>query len=366
MKIPLCKTSVDLNEGLAVIKTLKSGWLTEGPKNQELEKQFAEYIGVKHAITVNSCASALFIAIKSLNITKEVIVPSFTFSATANAIVTAGAKPIFVDINSDTLNIDVNSIAKNINKNTQAIMIVHTAGQTCEMDKIVALAKKYNLYLIEDSAQTIGGTFKNQKAGSFGNLGCFSFFPTKNMTTGEGGMITTNDSGLDQKIRTLIAHGIVRKKDAQGNLTRAVEVPGYNFRMSNLLAAIGVEQLKKLDKMNKKRIQLSGYLNKTINNPLIIKPIINEHVKSVYQMYIIKVRADRDKILQKIKDAEIEATIYCNPPVHLQPYYNKNLFIANELLPNTINVAQQNIILPMYPDMEKTEADYIINVLNNL
>ncbi len=365
-KIPLCKPSITNAEISAAIKVLKSGWLTEGPKNKEFEEKFAKYIGTKYAISLNSCASALLIAVKSLEITGEVIIPSFTFPATANAVITAGAKPVFADINLETFNLDPQSIEDKITKKTKAIMIVHTAGQSCEMDKIVKIAKKYKLFLIEDSAQTIGGTFKDKKVGSFGDLGCFSFFPTKNMTTGEGGMITTNNSKLARKIRTLIAHGVVRKKDNKGIVKRLSVMPGYNFRMSNILAAVGIEQLKRLDKMNQKRISLARYLNKKITNPKIEKPFISNRVKSVYQMYIIKIKKERDKVMKKLKKAGIIATIYSDPPIHLHPYYKNYLRNKKQNLPNTIEAAKKNIVLPMFSDLKKEQINYIVKILNKI
>jgi len=365
MEIKLCQPSITQAETDAAVAALNSGWLTEGPKNEEFQKNFADYLGIKHAITVNSCASALFVAVKALNITGEVIVPSFTFPATANAVVTAGATPIFADINLETLNLDATAIENKITTKTQAVIIVHTAGQACEMDKIMALVKKHNLFLIEDSAKTIGGTFNGQKTGSFGDIGCFSFFPTKNMTTGEGGMLTTNSDELAKKMKILIAHGVERSTDANGNLVRAVVEPGYNFRMSNVLAAVGVEQLKRLDEMNARRIAWANYFNEKITNPQIIKPVAAAGASHVFQMYIIRMENGRDEMMKKLKAAGVGATIYCNPPVHQQPYYQKKYFTADDQLPNTIKAAKENIILPMYPAMTSIEIDYIINIINS-
>ncbi|MBU4360269.1 DegT/DnrJ/EryC1/StrS family aminotransferase, partial [Patescibacteria group bacterium] len=248
----------------------------------------------------------------------------------------------------------------------KAIIVVHTAGQVCEMDKIVALAKKHNLYLIEDSAQTIGGTWQGKEAGAFGEIGCFSFFPTKNMTTGEGGMLTTKSDKLAQKIRTLIAHGVVRRPDAQGNLTRYVEMPGYNFRMSNILAALGLEQLKRLDAMNARRWRRAEYLNRNIINPKVIKPVILDEAQAVYQMYIVRIKNNRDEVAKKLKEAGIANTVYCNPPVHLHPYYKEHYPTKNNLLPCTMKACAENLILPMYPEMTKEQTDYIIKIINNL
>lgn len=365
MKIPLSKVYFDNKEPSVLKEVLNSGWLTHGPKNKEFEEMFAQYIGVKHAITVNSCASALFIAVKALEITGEVILPSFTFAASANAIVTAGAKPIFAEIDYQTGNIDPEDIKRKITKRTQAIMPVHFAGQSCQMDKIMEIAKKYKLYVIEDSAEAIGAEFKGKKTGSFA-IGCFSFFPTKNMTTGEGGMITTNNQKLDKKIRTLIGHGISKSTSQRIKTNkpwfRAATLAGYNFRMSNLLAGLGVEQLKKLDKMNQMRRKNATYLNQKLKD-IVEVPFEMKNAKHVYQMYTIKVNKDRDKLVRKLKEKNIEASVHFDPPVHLHPYYKKNY--PSGKMPVTEKLSKTIITLPMYPLMARKDLDYIVSVLKN-
>jgi len=364
MKIPLSKPYLNKKELKAVEQVLNSGWLTHGPKNQEFEEKFAEYIGTKYAVSLNSCASALFAVIKALEITEEIILPSFTFVASANAIVTAGAKPVFADIDYQTNNIDPQDIERKITKKTQAIMPVHFAGQSCQMDKIIALAKKYKLWVIEDSAEAIGAEFKNKKTGSFG-IGCFSFFPTKNMTTGEGGMVTTNDKKLVQKIKTLAGHGISKPTNQRIKTKkpwyRVATLAGYNFRMSNILAAIGVEQLKKIEKMNSLRRKHAAYLNKKLQHlKQIDVPIEMPNARHVYQMYTIKLKeGNRDILVKKLKEKGIEASVHFDPPVHLQPYYKKYGYQKNDL-PVTEKVAQSIITLPLYPQMTKKDLDYII------
>src|SRR3989344_1758997 len=220
--------------------------------------------------------------------------------ASAHAIMKAGCKPIFVDINKNTFNIDSEKIREKINKNTVAIMPVHFAGQSCEMDEIMKIAEEHNLKVIEDSAECIGGTFDNKKTGSFG-IGCFSFFPTKNLTTGEGGMITSNDDEFIERVKLLIAHGAV--KDKERNWYRDSVIPAYNFRMSNLNAAIGVEQLKKLDLMNEKRREHADYYNKNIKIEEIDLPVEASRCRHVYQMYVIKVDEKiRDKLVNYLRE----------------------------------------------------------------
>ena len=366
MKIPLSKTYLDKKELSAVKKVLDSGWLTHGPKNQEFEELFAKYIGTKYAISLNSCASALFAVIKVLNITGEIILPSFTFVASANAIVTAGAKPVFADIDYQTGNINPKDIEKRITKKTQAIMPVHFAGQSCKMDEIMKIAKKHKLFVIEDSAEAIGAEYNKKRAGSF-EIGCFSFFPTKNITTGEGGMVTTNDKGLIQKIKTLIGHGIPKMTNQrlkeEKPWHRSATMPGYNFRMSNILATIGVEQMKKIDKMNSLRRRNANYLNQRLKNiEQIDLPIELPKAKHVYQMYTIKLKkGNRDAFVKKLKQKNIEASVHFDPPVHLQScYYQK------EKLPITEKISRSIVTLPMYPQMTKKELDYMVSVIKKL
>ncbi len=360
--IPLCKALVGTEELNAVKEVMLSGWLTHGPKNKEFENNFAQYLGVKNAITLNSCASALFLVLKALGIKGEVIIPSFTFSATANAVVTAGAKPVFADVIWETGNIDPEDVENRITNSTEAVMPVHFAGQSCQIEQIKALADKYNLALIEDSAEAIGAGFKGQYTGSFG-IGCFSFFPTKNVTTGEGGMVTTNDNSLAEKIRILCAHGIPKHKKKEDKFwCRSAITAGYNMRMSNILAAIGVEQLKKLDYCNNLRIQHTQYLNNNLKGVVEI-PIEDKNCKHVYQMYTIRIENNRDEIVYKLKDAGIEASVHFDPPVHLQDYYRERYSAE---LPVTEKLSQSIITLPMYPTLKTEDLDYIIKNLKKI
>lgn len=362
MKIPLSKIYIDNNEINAVEQVLKSGWLTHGPKNEEFEKMFVDYIGVKQAITMNSCTSALQLAINAQGITGEIIVPSFTFVASVNAIITAGARPVFTDIEYDTCNIDALKIEKSISNNTQAIMVVHYGGQSCDMDPILDIARKHKLIVIEDSAETIGGEYKGKKTGSFATA-CFSFFPTKNITTGEGGMLTTNDDILAEKVRALKGHGILTTASL-----RSADYAGYNFRMSNILAAIGVEQLKRIEELNARRREHAAYLTEKLSKiPEIQTPVERKFNKHVYQMYTIKVgeEINRDEVVKGLRKAGIGASVHFDPPVHLQPFYKKAGHTGKEL-PVTEKVAKTIITLPMYPQLKIKELDYIINQVQKI
>jgi perosamine synthetase len=364
--IKLCIPDIQEAEIMAAVDAIKSGWLAHGPYNKKLETSFREYVGVKHAITCNSCTSALFLVLKSLNVTGEVIVPSFSFVATANAVVTAGATPRFVDIEYGSCNIDPENIKAAISNKTEAIMPVHYGGLCCRMDAIMEIANEYGLYVIEDSAETIGGTFKGRQAGAFG-VGCFSFFPTKNMTTGEGGMITTNDDKLANMARSLIGHGIdsttYEREKTEMPWFRSAILPGYNFRLSNVLAALGVEQMKKLDRMNNARREHARYLIDGLKDePDIDLPYETEESVHTYQMFTIKINedVDRNRFVKKLNDNGIGASVHFYPAIHEQGYYKDHPEWFADDLKVTEDVARRIVTLPLYPALNRSELDQII------
>lgn len=360
-KVPLCRADIGEEELSAVRDVLTSGWLTHGSKNKEFEEAFASYVGVKYAVSLNSCTAALFLALKAHNITGEVILPSFTFSASANAIVTAGAVPVFADIDEETYMLDPKSVEALITRKTEAIMVVHFGGQAGPIKELKELALKHKLLLLEDSAEAIGAEYEGGKTGSF-SIGCFSFFPTKNMTTGEGGMLTTNNKEIAEKVALLSAHGIPKLVNPSHIGYRSAIIPGYNFRLSNILAALGVVQLKKLDAMNeKRRIAAAKYNNLLSTVSGIVTPIEKPDRKHVYQMYTVRVAKEkRNKFVQKLKDAGIEASVHFSPPVHLQDYYKKNYPAS---LPVTEKIAEEIVTLPMYSDIKEEDIAYVCDVI---
>ena len=365
-KIPLCRPSITDNEIKSVVEALKSGWLTHGPKNSELEEQFQAYLGVKHAITMNSCTSALHLAVEGLGIKGEVIVPSFTFVASVNAILLAGAQPVLVDIEEGTRNISPEQIERAITDETEAIMVVHYAGLPAAMPQIIEIAQKYNLRIIEDSAECLGGSYNGNQVGSY-DIGCFSFFPTKNITTGEGGMFTTNDDDLAGRIRALCAHGIdsttfKREKEARPWIRIASRF-GYNFRMSNLLAAIGVEQMNKLETFNDCRRKLAEQYIRQLQHILSIQfQQVPEGYVHSWQMFTIVVpETIRDGLLHYLRNHGVEASVHFDPPIHEQSVY-RNLK-QGETLEITRKVAKSLITLPLFPDMKSVEVDMICELI---
>jgi perosamine synthetase len=365
MKIPLCKASLGDEEKKIINEVIDSRVYVGGEKTKKFEEEFAEYIGAKYAMSFNSCTSALHSIILALEIKGKIAVPSFTFVASANSIRTAGCEPVFVDISSETFNMDPNSLERALEKypDIKAVMVVHYAGQSCDMDRLQEIADKNNLIIIEDSAETCGGEYNGRKTGSF-SFGCFSFFPTKNMTTGEGGMVTFNESELLEKLKALRGHGITGKKE--NSWERSAILPGYNFRMGEINAAMGLAQLKKLEEMNDKRIKIAEKYNpflKQFSEITIPKKL--EGVKHVYQMYVIKLKdsIDRDNFVMKLREKGIEASVHFDPPVHLQDAYLNSEKVE---LSNTENVYKRVVTLPIYPDMTNEEIDYVCKSIKKI
>jgi perosamine synthetase len=367
--VPLARPSIGPTEIEAITEVLRSGWLAHGEYNHKFEEAFARLIGVPYAITMNSCASALEAALKIAGIQREVVIPSFTMVATANAVVNVGATPVFCDVDEATRNMTATLIEACITPRTEAVIVVHYGGQPCQMDDIVRLCERYHLLLIEDSAETLGATWQNKQAGSFG-IGCFSFFPTKNITTGEGGMLTCHDAEFAYRVRALISHGIANttlaREKAQKPWLRAAEMAGHNYRMPNPLAALGYYQLQRLHELNTKRVNLAERYNQLLASlsPIIRTPSVAEGGTHVYQMYTVQVNPDlRDRVLYYLRDHGVGASVHFDPPVHLQPYYRERGGQPG-MLPVTERLASELITLPIYPGMTEDEQDWVVHCLS--
>jgi perosamine synthetase len=357
--ISMAKVQIDEESTKAILDVIKSGQIAQGPKVEQFEKAFADYIGTKFAVAVNSGTAALHVALIAAGIGKddEVITTSFSFIATANCCLFTGAKPVFADIDEKTFNIDPKEIEKKITPRTRAVIIVDLYGQPCDMDEIMAICKKHNLVLIEDDCQAHGAEYDKRKAGSFG-IGCFSFYPTKNMTTGEGGMITTNDEEIARKAKLVRQHGQSQRY--------VHDILGYNFRMTDIAAALGICQLEKLDRANVSRINNALYLTeKIINVKGLIPPSIGANRNHVFHQYTVKVtpeyKCSREEFQKILLDKGVSTIIYYPTPIHQQPVY-KNLGYK-DVLPVTEAVARQVISLPVHPGLTDTDLKTIVEAI---
>ena len=353
--IPIAQPLIGEEEKTAVINVLKSGMLASGPRTEEFEKKFAEYVGTKYAIATTSGTTALHLGLLALGITHgdEVILPAFSFIATANAPLFCDAIPVFCDVDPKTFNIDAEQIKKLITKKTKAIMPVHLYGQAADMDPIEEIAEKYGLYVIGDACQAHGATYNGKQAGSFGDLECFSFYPTKNMTTGEGGMITTNNEEFAEVALSLRNHG--REKTKWGYEHGRL---GYNYRLTDIGAAIGLEQLKKLPKNIELRKKNAHYFNTHLSNGEI--PYVIPAAQHAYHQYTIKSR-NRDNLTQNLKKNEIGFGIYYPQPLHTYKHLKK---YAHKELKTSELLANQVISLPVHPALESEDLQRIVSVVN--
>jgi len=348
--VSIAKPLIGAEEKKAVNAVLAGGMLAQGAQVAEFEKRFAKYIGTKHAIATSNGTTALMMALNSLNIKREVLVPSFTFIASVTSILYAGAKPVFVDIDPDTYCMDPKDAKKKITKKTSAIMPVHLYGQPCEMDDIMDLATRNDIYVIEDACQSHGAQYNKKKTGSFGDAGCFSFYPTKNMTTGEGGMVTTDNDMLASRIKAYRDHG-QEQRYWHTSL-------GYNFRMTNINAAIGIEQLKKLNKFNSTRIKNAKYYNKNIEN-VEMTPFEAPNVKHVYHQYTLWVD-ERDQFLQHLSARGIGYGVYYPVGAHEQPVVK-----SKAKLKWTKEACDHVVSIPIHAGLTKKDLERVVAAVNS-
>jgi perosamine synthetase len=363
--IPLCRPAVGQAEMAAVARVLASGWLVHGPEVTAFEREFAAFIGVRHAVTVNAGASALQLALQAAGAAGEVIVPSFTFAASANAILAARCVPVLVDVEEATGSLDPALVEACVTPRTVAIMPVHFAGQCCRMDEIAAVARRHGLLVVEDSAEAVGATCHGRMAGSFG-VGCFSFFATKNMTTGEGGMVTTDDDGIAARVRALRGHGIAKDGAARERWPeawqRVAALPGYNFRMTDFQAALGRVQLARLEAMNAARQAHAAALGRGLRLDGIALPEERPGYRHVYQMYTVRLdpdRYDRGRFIHALRAAGVEASVHFDPPLHRQPCYAERGRTPLPL-PVSERLAATIATLPMFPDLTQDEIGAIV------
>jgi len=354
--IPISKPYIGDEEKQAVMDVLSSGMIVQGPRTAQFEEKFSKISNTKYAIATSSGTSALHIALLAHGIKPgdEVITSPFTFFATISSILYVGATPIFVDIEEDTFNIDPDKIEEAITPKTKAILPVHLYGYPCNMGRIMEIAKKHGLVIIEDAAQAVSATYQGVSVGSFGT-GCFSLYATKNIMSGEGGMITTNDENIANRCKMIRNHGMQRRYYH--------EMLGYNLRMTDLHAAIGLVQIDRLSGFNQKRKENAAYYQANINS--VFTPSVKDGYSHVWHQYTIRVQGDRDGAIKKLTEAGVGTGIfYPIPAYRQQPVLD--LGYGNVNLPITEKIVKEVISIPVHPQLSQADLEKVVEEVNKL
>lgn len=368
--LPYGLHSLDDRDIAEVSKVLKSDWITTGPKIDEFEDKFCRYINCKYGVAVNSGTSALDIAVASLDLPKgsEVITTPFTFVATSNAIIYNGLKPVFADIRKDTYNIDPSEIEKKITGKTKAVIYVDYAGQPCDIDEIKEIVEEHALHLIEDAAHACGAEYRGKKVGTFADLTEFSFHPVKHITTGEGGIVTTNNKILYEKLKMLRNHGIDKSAASRfgPNAGWAYDMKflGRNYRMTDFQAALGISQLKKLDYFIERRREIAGIYTKAFKDiPEITVPYVKPDVRHAWHIYTILLdkKINRDRFFNLMRTKNIGVNVHYIPVYRFSYYQNLNFKLGD--FPVTEEIFSGIITLPLFPKMRGDDIEYVINTV---
>ena len=384
--LPFALPSIGEEEIAEVVDSLKSGWVTTGPKTKRFEEQFKEYVGSKHAVAVNSCTAGLHIALTALGISAgdEAIVPTLTFCSTANVVVHLGARPVLVDVGDD-FNVTPQAIESAITPRTKAIIPVHYGGQPCDLAPIYELAARHHIPIIEDAAHAVGSTYHDLRLGSdalqppttrsLPHVTVFSFYATKNMTTGEGGMITTADDKLAEQMRLLSLHGMSRdawkRYTSAGSWYYEVVAPGYKDNMTDIQASLGIHQLRKLDSFIETRQRYARLYDAAFANlPEIETPLTHPDRNHIYHIYGIRLRLerlriDRSQFIEELKARNIGSSVHFIP-VHLHPYYRETFGYEKGDLPNSEYLYQRILSLPLFPKMTETDVQDVIHAVKTI
>jgi len=372
--IPYGKQQIDDEDIYAVIEALRSDWLTTGPRIDAFEQVVAEYVNSDYAVAVSSGTAALHATMHALGIAPgdEVIVPAITFVATANAVVYQGGTPIFVDVCPDTLLIDVDKIEDKITPNTKAIIAVDYAGQPCDYDSLRSLAERYDIHLVSDACHALGAEYKGEKIGSIADLTVFSFHPVKHITTGEGGMVTTNNEKYYQIMRAFRNHGITsdhQERAKKGTWHYEMSSLGYNYRISDIQCALGISQLKKLDRWIDKRRELAQIYNNAFELSEVIETLsVKSNLKHVYHLYVVKLdykklNINRNKMFNALKEKGIGVNVHYSP-VYLHPFYIEKFKTFKGICPVAEEVFEKILSLPLFPGISTGDLEYVITSLS--
>ncbi len=372
--LPFHRPSVGAAEIEAVSEVLRSGWLTTGPRVKQFEEQFAEYVGARHAIALNSGTAALHLSLAAIGLSEgdEVIVPSNTFTASAEVVTYFGARPVLVDVDRETLNLDVAAMEAAITAATRAVIAVHFGGQPCEMDALLPVARSHGLAVIEDAAHALPSAYRGRTIGTIGDFTAFSFYATKTLTTAEGGMITTNDDQHVERIRRLSLHGISEGGWERGDAGRSwfyeVMEPGFKYNMPDIAAAIGIEQLRQSDEFRERRRQIAAaYTRAFASTEAIGPPAVRDDVKHSWHLYVIlldldRLAIDRDQFVSELRQRNIGTSVHFIP-LHLHPHYQHAYGYAKGDFPAAEWVYDRSISLPIFPSMTDDDVRDVTDAL---
>jgi len=375
--IPFHKPAIGEEEIRSVVETLRSGWLTTGPKVKTFEAEFAKYTGSAHAVAVNSATAALHLALEAVGIKSgdEVIVPTMTFTATAEVVLYLGARPVLVDCRTDDLNIDVDRIEAAISNNTKAIIPVHIAGRPCAMDQILSIAQRHGLRVIEDAAHALPASHLGRKVGAIGDITCFSFYATKTITTGEGGMATTDNPEWSERMRMMSLHGISHdawdRYTEQGSWYYEVVRPGFKYNMTDIAAALGIEQLKRCDDFYQARLRIAQRYDEAFADlPEIESPAGSSGMQHAWHLYIIQLNLDRINIdrrdfIKALNSRRIGTSVHFIP-LHLHPFYKQTYGYRASDFPQASTAFERIGSLPIYPIMTEQDVSYVIGAVRDL
>jgi len=383
--LPFSLPLIGEEEIAEVVDSLRSGWITTGPKVKKFEEEFAQYIGCRHAIAVNSCTAALHIALTALDIGSddEVIVPTLTFCSSANVVVHAGARPVLVDVGED-FNVQAETIERAITPRTKAIIVVHYSGQACDLAAVYDIARRHHLAVIEDAAHAVGAEYNNHKIGASyhtqvlgmdKHITCFSFYAIKNLTTGEGGMIVTSDPELAERIRMLSLHGMNRdawkRYSSAGSWFYEIQEAGFKYNMTDIQAGMGIHQLKKLDRFIETRARYAGMYSEAFSEvPEIETPLMHGNRKHAWHLYVIKLAVERLKIdraefIEELRAQNIGTSVHFIP-VHLHPYYREKFGYRHGDLKHAEYLYDRIVSLPLYPAMTEDDVYDVIRAVRNI
>lgn len=365
MNIPMASADLDQSDIDAVLEVVRSGRLALGAKTPEFERMMAEYVGVKHGIAVSSGTAGLHLIVKSLGIGAgdEVIVPSFTFAASANVVLYEGGIPVFVDIDPETRNMDIEDVRRKITPRTKAIMVVDVFGHPAEWDELEQIAREHNLRLIDDCCEALGSEYKGRKIGQFGAAGCFAFYPNKQITTGEGGLIVTDDDDIAALCRSL-------RNQGRGEMGAWLnhERLGYNYRLDEMSAALGISQMKRLEEFITKRERVASmYTERLKDLDFVQPPNVKPYVRMSWFVYVVTLAEglDRDPVMAAMEARGVPARGYFSP-VHLQPYIAKQFGFKGGELPITESIAQRTIALPFHNNLTEAQVAHVVDTLDEV